>query len=87
VCLASVYLEGAGQREAVMQDVAWITVEGDGLRITSLFGESTVLQAQIQSIDLMKSRVVLTATVDSTGRALTELDGKGGVGPPIDGRA
>ena len=77
MCLASVYLEGGGQQEAVMQDVAWITVEGDGLRVTSLFGESTVFQAQIQSIDLMKSRVVLKATVDALGRALTELDGKG----------
>jgi len=72
MCLASVYLKGGDRQRAVMQDVAWITVEGDGIRITSLFGESILLQAQIQSIDLMKSRVVLTGTVDSTGKVPAE---------------
>jgi predicted RNA-binding protein len=77
VCLANVYMQEGDRQDAVMQDVAWISAEGDGLRVTSLFGESILLQAQVKSVDLMKSRVVLKATVDAVRRALTELDGKG----------
>jgi len=66
MCLATVYVEDDGQREKVMQDVAWIKPANGGLQLTTLFGESRLFQAQIESIDLMNSLIVLKKmTTDS----------------------
>ena len=67
MCLATVYIEDDdGQREQVMQDVAWIKPESSGLQLTTLLGESRLFQAQIESIDLMKSTIILKRmTADS----------------------
>jgi predicted RNA-binding protein len=67
MCLATVYVEDDdGRREQVMQDVAWIQPTGGGLQLTTLLGESRLLQAQIESIDLMKSTIILKRmTTDS----------------------
>ena len=59
MCLATVYVEDDGQREEVMQDVAWIKPANGGLQLTTLLGESKLFQAQIESIDLMNSLIVL----------------------------
>jgi predicted RNA-binding protein len=59
MCLATVVIEDDGQREQVMQDVAWIEPADGGLQLTTLFGESRLFQAQIESIDLMNSLIVL----------------------------
>jgi predicted RNA-binding protein len=65
MCLATVFIEDDGQREQVMQDVAWIKPADGGLQLTTLLGESRLFQAQIESIDLMNSLIVLKMTVDS----------------------
>jgi predicted RNA-binding protein len=60
MCLATVYIEGDdGRREEVMRDVAWIKPESGGLKLTTLLGESRLFRAQIESIDLMDSLIVL----------------------------
>jgi predicted RNA-binding protein len=66
MCLATVYIEHDGQREQVMQDVAWIRPADGGLELTTLLGESRRFQAQIESINLMDSLIVLKrTTIDS----------------------
>jgi len=59
MCLATVYIEDDGQREEVMQDVAWIKPANGGLQLITLLGESRLFQARIESIDLMNSLIVL----------------------------
>jgi len=59
MCLATVYVEDDGQKEEVMQDVAWIRPQGGGLQLISFMGESRLLQAEIKSIDLVNSSIVL----------------------------
>ena len=59
MCLATVYIENDGQREKLMQDVAWIKSESRGLQLMTLLGESRLVQAHIESIDLMNSSIVL----------------------------
>ena len=59
MCLATVFIEDDGQRERVMQDVAWIKPTDNGLQLTTLLGESRLFQAKIESIDLMKSTIIL----------------------------
>ena len=66
MCLATVFIEDDGQRKQVMQDVAWIKPADGGLQLTTLLGESRLFQAQIESIDLMNSLIVLKKmTTDS----------------------
>lgn len=59
MCLATVYIEDDGQREEVMQDVAWVKPADGGLQLITFLGEIRLFQAQIESIDLMKSTIVL----------------------------
>ncbi|MBN1889914.1 MAG: CooT family nickel-binding protein [Thermoflexales bacterium] len=60
MCLAKVFIEDDGGRwEQVMQDVAWIEPIEGGVQLTTLLGESRLFQAHIESIDLMKSAIVL----------------------------
>ena len=67
MCLATVFIEDDGQRKQVMQDVAWIEPADGGLQLTTLLGESRLFQAQIESIDLMNSLIVLKKmTADSS---------------------
>ncbi|MBL7183691.1 MAG: CooT family nickel-binding protein, partial [Anaerolineae bacterium] len=51
--------EDDGQKEEVMQDVAWIRPQSGGLQLISFMGESRLLQAEIKSIDLVNSSIVL----------------------------
>ena len=59
MCLATVYVEDDGQREEVMQDVAWIKPESGGLELITFLGESRLFQARIKSVDLMNGAIVL----------------------------
>ena len=59
MCLATVYVEDDGQREEVMQDVAWIKPESGGLQLITFLGESRLFQAKIKSVDLMNGSIVL----------------------------
>jgi len=71
MCLATVYVKDDGQQEEVMQDVAWIKPANGGLQLTTLLGESKLFQAQIESIDLMNSLIVLkrmATNEDTRGR-------------------
>jgi predicted RNA-binding protein len=70
MCLATVYIENDGQREKVMQDVAWIEPANGKLELITLLGERKSFQARIASIDLMKGSIVLKRmTADSPKRA------------------
>jgi predicted RNA-binding protein len=42
-----------------MEDVVWVQPEGGGLRLVTLMGQSRLLQAEIMSIDLLHSSIVL----------------------------
>jgi predicted RNA-binding protein len=59
MCLATAYVEDDGQREEVMQDVAWIEPENGGLQLITFLGESRLFQAKIKSVDLMNGSIVL----------------------------
>jgi predicted RNA-binding protein len=75
MCLATVYVENDGQQEEVMQDVAWIRPQSGGLQLITFLGESRLFQAQIKSIDLVNSSIVLermTANPSQDGIQLGE---------------
>ena len=77
MCLATVYIEDDGQREEVVQDVAWIKPANGGLQLITFLGESKLFQAHIESIDLMNSLIVLKRmTTDSPERVPGDQEGK-----------
>jgi predicted RNA-binding protein len=77
MCLATVYIKDDGQREEVMQDVAWIKPANGGLQLITFLGESKLFQARIESIDLMNSLIVLKRmTTNSPERVPGDQEGK-----------
>jgi len=62
MCLAEVYLtdgQQAGTGELVLADVAYIESEQDGLVVSTMFGETKLVQGEIVSVDFMKNTVTL----------------------------
>jgi predicted RNA-binding protein len=77
MCLATVYIEDDGQREEVMQDVAWIKPANGGLQLITFLGESKLYQAHIESVDLVNSLIVLKRmATDSPERVPGDQEGK-----------
>jgi len=77
MCLATVYVEDDGQREEVMQDVAWIKPGSGGLQLITFLGESRLFQAKIKSVDLVHGLIVLERmTTDSPKMVLDDQEGK-----------
>ncbi len=58
MCQATVYLD----EEKIMEDVIWLEPTEDGVLVRSLFGEPKKVRGAIKGIDLLKHRVLLTAS-------------------------
>jgi predicted RNA-binding protein len=66
VCLATAYLEHDGQREKVMQDVAYVVPGSSGLELAPFLGEGKLFQAKIKRIDLLNSVIILERIPDGS---------------------
>jgi predicted RNA-binding protein len=68
MCLAKAYVRpeagqaAAGTGDLLMENVTQVLVEGDELRLKSLFGDSEVLLGRIVSVDFAEGKLVLQAT-------------------------
>jgi predicted RNA-binding protein len=58
MCLAKVYEATEGDKP-IMEDIAYMTIDGDRVEIGTLFGERKVFQGKVRQIDFLKSRVQL----------------------------
>ena len=58
MCLAKVY-ESTESDKPILEDIAYIIIEGDKVEIGTLFGETRVFQGKVREIDFLKSRVQL----------------------------
>ena len=76
MCLAKVYIEDDGQREEVMQDVAWIRPQSGVLQVITFMGESRLFQAEIKSIDLVHSSIVLERVTTNPPQNDIRLEGE-----------
>jgi predicted RNA-binding protein len=67
MCLAKAYVRSSAgspgaslvMENLVMENVTHVEVDGDQVRIKSLFGDAEVLRGRIASIDFSESRLVL----------------------------
>ena len=58
MCLARVY-EVAKEGEPIVEDIAYMIIEGNRVEIETLFGERRVFQGKVRQVDFVKSKVVL----------------------------
>ena len=58
MCLAKVYESTEGDK-AVLEDVAYIIIDGEHIEVETLFGERRVFQGKVREVDFLKSRVQL----------------------------
>lgn len=62
MCIATVYVDEAGQKETVMQDVVSVELEDHGILMTTILGEEKLLKAKIKSIDFLKHTVTIESS-------------------------
>ena len=58
MCLAKVYETTEGDK-LLLEDVAYMIIEGGRVEIENLFGERKILQGKVREINFLKSRVQL----------------------------
>jgi predicted RNA-binding protein len=63
MCLAKAFLEKDGERELILESVALMEIEGNRLRLSSLFGEEKEIEASIRQVDFENSRIILQKAV------------------------
>ena len=59
MCEASAFIVQNGKEELVMENVDELFMEGDKVKIISLFGDREVLDARIKMISFGKSKIIL----------------------------
>jgi predicted RNA-binding protein len=59
MCESKVFVATHEGEQIVLEDVTAIKPEGDGYRLTDLFGKQVHVRGRIKEIDLLKHRIVL----------------------------
>jgi len=59
MCLAKAYLKGKGERELLLEEVAFIEIEDKRLLLSTIFGEHKKIEADIKQIDFQNSNIIL----------------------------
>ncbi|MBL7062388.1 MAG: CooT family nickel-binding protein [Dehalococcoidia bacterium] len=62
MCIATVYVDDAGQLEKVMQDVVSVEFEDHGMLLTTILGEEKLLKGKIKNIDFLKHSVTVESS-------------------------
>lgn len=61
MCLSVAYVVDKGQREEIMNDIAFLRAEGNGFMLTTLLGDNRFVEGRIESIDFMNEHSVVFA--------------------------
>jgi predicted RNA-binding protein len=56
MCLARLY-EATKSDEPVLEDVAYMVIDGDRVEVETLFGEKRILHATVRQVDFLNSRI------------------------------
>ena len=59
MCEANAYLVEGDETNLIMEAVDTVEPDGDGLRLTSIFGEQKFIKARIHSLSLVNHKVLL----------------------------
>jgi len=58
MCLAKVYEATEGD-EPILEDIAYMIIDGERVEIVTLFGERRVFEGKVRQVDFVKSKVQL----------------------------
>jgi predicted RNA-binding protein len=61
MCLGKAYIEAGNKRELVMDSVALMEIDGNRVRLSTIFGDQKELEARIKVVDFEGSRIILTS--------------------------
>jgi predicted RNA-binding protein len=59
MCIATVYVDDAGQPKEVMQDVVSVEFANHDILLTTILGEEKLLKGKIKNIDFLKHSVIV----------------------------
>ena len=62
MCIATIYVDDAGQTEEVMQDVVSVDCDSRGILLTTILGDEMLLSARIKHIDFLKHSVTVKSS-------------------------
>jgi predicted RNA-binding protein len=63
MCLAKVYLKDKGEKELILESVAFVEIGEKQLQLSTIFGEQKEVQATIKEIDFQNASILLERTV------------------------
>lgn len=58
MCLAKVYVGQSEPANLILEDVAYVRVDGEMLQLMTLFGEKKEISAKLTEIDFQNSRII-----------------------------
>ena len=67
MCLAKAFTDSSS-KHPILQDIARVQVQGNSVRLESLFGDSKVIPGRLVEIDFAASRILLDAYRESDRR-------------------
>lgn len=59
MCVARAYLKQEQGKELLMEEIALMRCEGDGLLLRDIFGEEKSVRAEIKEVDFVASKILL----------------------------
>lgn len=59
MCLSKAYVDRNGNRELLMEEVAFVKIEGEKLLLRTLFGEQKEIGADIKEVDFLSHSILL----------------------------
>ena len=62
MCIATVYVEDAGQLEKVMQDVVSLEFEDHSILFTTILGEEKLFEGKVKNVDFLKHSVTVESS-------------------------
>ena len=67
MCLAKAYLERAGERELLLEDVVLLECDGKRLRISTLFGDEQEIEAVVKEVNFQGGSVIVGRPASAGG--------------------
>lgn len=59
MCLSKAWFSGDSTGEPIMEEIAKLIIKNERVTLTSLFGEETVVDADVEEVDFTNNRIIL----------------------------
>ncbi len=59
MCLAKAYVGETEPENLMLEDVAWLQIEGTRINLTTLFGERKEINGSLREVDFQGSKIII----------------------------